>query len=90
METQNLPDYNANYRLKTLTSGDWALNIFLASIPIVGFILLIVWALGDGNIHRRNWARGMFLIYIIIFAISIVLLVFFGLGALILGDNHKY
>ena len=29
----------------------------LFSIPIVGFILLIVFALSDENINRRNFAR---------------------------------
>ena len=32
----------------------------LFSIPLVGFILLIVFSLSDGNYNRRNYARSYF------------------------------
>ncbi len=51
----------------------------LFSIPFVGFILLIVFALVSGNINRRNYARSYFCslaLVLILFAIILVL----GLG----------
>lgn len=76
MTTENLPDY----RQKTLSSMDWALYIFISTIPVIGFIALLVWALGDGNVHRKNWARGMFLIYLIGAILIFALVVLFGAG----------
>lgn len=73
-------NYNTDFRQKTLTSMDWAFNIFISMIPVVGFIILLVWALGDGNIHRRNWARGMFLMYIIAVALGIGIILIMGIG----------
>lgn len=68
---------NANQ--KPLNFKEWALNLFLASIPIVGFILLLVWAFGDsGNIHRKEWAKGRLLIALLVFILTMLFLFFFG------------
>lgn len=76
MTTENLSDY----RQKALSSMDWALYIFISTIPVIGCIALLIWALGDGNIHRKNWARGMFLIYNIGAVLIFALVVLFGAG----------
>ena len=44
----------------------------LFSIPIIGWVFLIVFALSDANINRRNYARSYFvalLFFVILFAI---------------------
>ncbi len=44
---------------RTLDIKEWALAIFISSIPVIGFIMLLVWALGaETNIHKKNWAKG--------------------------------
>ncbi len=50
--------------------GDWMLTLLLTCIPIVGFIMLIIWAVGDGDtpISKRNWARAQ-LIWLVIFTV---------------------
>ena len=53
----------------------------LFAIPVVGFVLLIVFSFSDGNINRKNFARSYFcalLILVILFIISIAILVFTG------------
>lgn len=50
----------------------------LFAIPIIGFILLLVFALGGTkNINLRNFARSYFCLFIIVIVI-IVLLTIFG------------
>lgn len=62
-----------------LTPGQYALYIFLGGLPLVGIILLLVWAFGgDGNIHRTNWAKGMLLITLISIALVALIFIFFG------------
>jgi len=39
------------------TSG-WLLNLIVLIIPIVGLVVYIVWAFGNGNLNRRNYARA--------------------------------
>lgn len=58
---------------------EWALYLFLTSLPLIGFILLLVWAFGDGgNINRREFARGYLLLFVIGIVIILLFLFFFG------------
>lgn len=50
----------------------------LFCIPIIGFILLIVFALSNDNINRRNFARSYFCIYVIVAIILISVLTTVG------------
>ncbi len=68
--------------------GAWAyfgLNI-LYSIPVIGFIFLIVFSFSDSNINRRSHARSYWcglLIYIaLVIIIFVILLATGGLGAI--------
>lgn len=81
IETQSQQDQ------RPLNFKEWALNIFLSGIPLVGLILLLVWAFNDsGNIHRKEWAKGMLLIYLIIIVLWILFAIFFGGLAMMSGD----
>ena len=53
----------------------------LFSIPLIGFIMLIVFSFDSSNINRRNYARSFFcamLIGVIISIVIVVLIMFFG------------
>ena len=59
----------------------------LFSIPIVGFIFLIVFSLSNGNINRRNFARSywcVLVIVLIIIGITLLIGATSGIGAKIL------
>ena len=45
----------------------------LFSIPIVGFICLIVFALGAKNVNKKNFARSYFCYTIIVCVVAIVI-----------------
>lgn len=40
------------------TFGKWMLTIFVSAIPIIGFIMLLVWGFGSNPSGRRNYARA--------------------------------
>lgn len=43
-----------------MSTGDWLITILISSIPLIGFIMLFVWAFGSGeNPNKSNWAKGM-------------------------------
>jgi hypothetical protein len=44
----------------------------LYGIPIVGWIFLIIHAVGAGNVNRRNFARSFFCVYVVIIIAVIV------------------
>ena len=70
----------------TMSYKEWALTIFLASIPIIGLILVLIWAFDSGTrINKKNWAKGMLLLMVIYFLIIIMFLFMFGGIALLAG-----
>ena len=50
----------------------------LFSIPVVGFIFLIVFSISSGNINRRNFARSYWCVYVVALIVFIVLLITAG------------
>ena len=53
----------------------------LFSIPLVGFILLIVFSLDDNNLNRRNFARSYWCSLIVGFALfALILVLIFAFG----------
>jgi hypothetical protein len=64
---------NQNYQ--PMTIGEWLITFIITYIPIVGIIMLFVWAFSDGN-HpsKKTWAQAM----LILFAIAIVLGIIFA------------
>ena len=71
MENENIPS-----KFTPITAWGYLGYQLLFAIPFVGLILLIVFALNDENINRRNLARSYFcamLIGVIIFIIVLML-----------------
>ena len=45
----------------------------LYSLPVVGWIFLIVHAIGSMNINRRNYARSYFCVYVLAIILGVLL-----------------
>ena len=75
---QNQPPHQQHYNQKPTTyppvkTGEWMLSMFLMGIPLVGFILLLVWAFSsDTNPSKSSWAKATLLWGIIITVIYVV------------------
>lgn len=54
------------------TVGDWLINFLLLSIPLVNLIVLIVWALDNGDPIRKNFSVAALLWSLIIFFLFIL------------------
>ena len=68
MDNNNIPE---EYRPISMW-GYFGYEI-LFSIPIVGFICLIVFAIGAKNVNKKNFARSYFCYTIIVCLIAIVI-----------------
>ena len=65
----------------------WGLTI-LFSVPVVGFIFLIIFALNGSNINRRSFARSYFCVLILAAIIAAIIIAVFcatGYAALLAG-----
>ena len=73
---------------KPVTIGNWMLTYLLMCIPLVNFILLIVWAFGNNTpISKANWAKASLIWMVIGIVFYVVLFVVLGLGAAILSGR---
>lgn len=81
----NIPN---NY--KPLSAWAYFGYSFLFTLPLIGFILLIVFSFNNSNINRRNFARSYWcslLVAVIIVVITVILL--FALGVKIDISNYS-
>ena len=80
---------------ETKLLGPWAyfgLQL-LFSIPLVGFILLIVFSLDNSNLNRRNYARSYWFSLIVGLVLTLILVLIFGItgaGSAILSEFTQY
>ncbi|MBR3306006.1 MAG: hypothetical protein IKI75_01970 [Lachnospiraceae bacterium] len=86
---QQYPNYsqqnygNNNYFSNTeleqpLSLGDWLLTIFLTCIPCVNIVMLFIWAFGNENKSKSNWAKANLIIIGIGVALYVLMWVIFG------------
>lgn len=75
-----------------MTLKDWIITLLLQAIPLVGFILLIVWAVDNNtNINKQNWARATLIIFAVVVGIMIVVFIFmFGVIASLFNLENRY
>ena len=56
---------------RTLDAKEWALTIFVSSLPLIGIIMLLVWAFSeDSNIHKKSlilWLIGIIIAFTFLF-----------------------
>lgn len=63
---------------------DWLIVTLITMIPLVGFIMLFVWAFGDSvNPNKANFAKAA-LIMSVIFS-GLAFLIFMAVGAAFMG-----
>jgi len=45
----------------------------LYAIPIIGWVFMIIFALDDSNINRRNFTRSFFVVYLVYGILTVIL-----------------
>jgi hypothetical protein len=82
METTGLQNQGPAYQ--PMSIGDWIVTFIVTYIPLVGFIMLFVWAFGDGtHPSKKTWAQATLIMMVIVIVLMII---FFGVIASILGS----
>ena len=64
---------------KPMSVKDWLITLLLMAIPVVGLVLLYVYAFGDNeNLNKKNWAKAQLIMLAIIFGLIILFFLIFG------------
>ncbi|MBN2664226.1 MAG: hypothetical protein JXR68_11300 [Bacteroidales bacterium] len=86
---ENFNNQPSNELLKdqNVTIGEWIVTYLIMAIPLVGFIMLFVWAFSKNEKpSKENWAKAM-LIWIAIFTtIYILIIILFGAALINLAN----
>jgi heme/copper-type cytochrome/quinol oxidase subunit 2 len=63
---------------QVMSVKDWMITILIAAIPLVGFVMLFVWAFGSNeNMNKSNWAKAA-----LIWTAIVMVLTFFLWGTI--------
>lgn len=69
------------YKKPPTSLGEWVIAVLVRRLPIVGFIMLIVWATDKNtDLEKANWAKAELIVKAIIFAIVIIFVAIIGFG----------
>ena len=67
------PAYAPAVGSEPLSVGQYVGMMLLSGLPLVGLILLLIWAFGsESNINKRNYARAVLIIALIAIALGVV------------------
>ncbi len=62
-----------------LSVKDWVITLLITYIPLVGLIMLLVWAFDSGtNLNKKNWAKASLIWMLIGIAIAIIFVILFA------------
>jgi hypothetical protein len=55
-----------NQQAAVMSTKDWIITILISAIPLVGFVMLFIWAFGSGeNPNKANWAKATLIWFLI-------------------------
>ena len=67
-----------------MSIGDWVITFLITMIPFAGFIMLFVWAFGDGtHPSKKTWAQAYLILMVVVI---ILMIIFFTVFASILSS----
>jgi hypothetical protein len=72
-----------NENVPVVSTRDWVLTYLITAIPLVGLVMLFVWAFGsETNSNKANWAKAALIWTAIVIGIYIVFAMAFGAAIL--------
>ncbi len=85
----NLPP---EYQKPPQSLGDWIISVIITKIPLIGLIMLIVWAVDkETEPSKANWAKAELIVQLIGIAIAILIVAVVGFTFLAnFGDDFDW
>lgn len=75
----------------SMSVKDWFLTLLITYIPLVGLVMLLVWAFDSNtNVNKKNWAKASLLWMVVGIAIAFIIFVLFmGAFLSLLGSSGE-
>jgi len=90
METAELQNQGPAYQ--PMSIGDWLITFIITAVPFVGFIMMFVWAFGDGS-HpsKKTWAQAYLIMIAVLIVLAIIISIVFAslLGSFVGGFQQS-
>lgn len=82
-------NFPPEYQKPPQSLGDWIISVIITKIPLIGLIMLIVWAVDkDTEPNKSNWAKAELIVQLIEIAIVILIVAAVGFSFLAnFGDD---
>ena len=76
------------HKYHPVSVGEWIVTFLITAIPLVGIILLFVWAFGS-NTHpgKANWAKAILIFIGFMFALYFLIIMVIGVSMASLLNN---
>lgn len=74
-------EFPNEYKKPPTSLGEWIIAVLVKRLPLIGFIMLIIWAT-DKNTdpEKATWAKAELIVKLIIFAAVIIFIAIIGFG----------
>ena len=81
-----------NTNQQPMSVKDWLITLLIMAIPLVGFIMLFVYAFGNNeNVNKQNWAKAQLIFIAVIVGLAIIFLSIFGaIFATAMSDSNNF
>jgi Na+-driven multidrug efflux pump len=79
-------DNDDNY----ISTGKWMLLILVPSIPVIGWIMVIVLAFTGSNQTRKNYFRALIAWIVLLFGVVVVSILILGYGPILLQHLKEW
>jgi len=80
-----------NQNNQVMTTSEWVITLLITAIPLVGLIMLFVWAFGsDTNANKANWAKALLIWYAILLVIYLLIFMLFGAALFGFMNSQSY
>jgi len=60
-----MADGTAGVDTRPLSTSEYFVTMLVLGLPVIGFVLMLVWSFGGGNLNRRNMCRAVLIFAVI-------------------------
>jgi succinate dehydrogenase/fumarate reductase cytochrome b subunit len=74
-----MEEFEKRTQFPAVKTGEWIVTLLVTMIPLVGIIMLFVWAFGgNANPSKANYAKAGLIFMAIVFALYVLIAIVFG------------